>query len=211
MLEALERGNEGRQWHTLIDKVFSQKTLDIALCMVIKRKGAPGVDGQTTAVVSRNREAEVLLLERLLRQDKYEPQPVRRVWIEKLGTSEKRPLGIPTVRDRIVQTALRSVIEPIFEQSFAPHSYGFRPGRGAQQATARVEALLKEGRCWVVDADIKGYFDNIPQQQLMDLVKTKIADKRVLGLIEKFLRQGVMESMKGWTPTETGTPQGAVI
>jgi RNA-directed DNA polymerase len=211
MLEALVRGNEGRQWHTLIDKVYSQKTLNESLCMVVQRKGAPGVDWQTTRVVERNRVTEVQTLERLLREDRYEPQPVRRVWIDKPGSSEKRPLGIPTVRDRIVQTALRSVMEPIFEQSFSPHSYGFRPGRSAQQAIARVETLLESGKCWVVDADIKGYFDNIPQAQLQELVGVKIADKRVLRLVEKFLRQGVLEQWKGWSPTETGTPQGAVI
>jgi RNA-directed DNA polymerase len=153
----------------------------------------------------------VTTLERLLREGKYEPQPVKRVWIPKPGCREKRPLGIPTIRGRIVETALRDVIEPIFEQSFAEHSYGFRPGRGARQAVARVEVLLNEGRHRVVDADIKGYFDNIPHQQLMDRVKDKISDSRVLGLVEKMLKQGVMESAEGWTPTEQGTPQGAVI
>jgi RNA-directed DNA polymerase len=120
-------------------------------------------------------------------------------------------LGIPVVRDRVVQGAIRAVIEPIFEHGFAEQSYGFRPGRGAQQAVARVEALLEAGYHWVVDADLKGYFDSIPQDLLMARIEEKISDGRVLGLIEAFLKQGVMESGKGWQPTERGTPQGAVL
>ena len=133
------------------------------------------------------------------------------MWIPKQGSPEKRPLGVPTVRDRIVQTALRNVIEPIFERDFAPQSYGFRPGRGCKDALRRVEELLKEGRVWVVDADIKGYFDTIPHGPLMKRVGRKIADGRVLRLIEGYLKAGVMESVKSWQPTERGTPQGAVI
>lgn len=211
MLQALERGNEGRKWHTLIDKVYAPANLRSALCTVTQRKTSAGVDGRSAQSVADQAEAEVALIERLLREGKYEPQPVRRVWIDKPGSNEKRPLGIPTIRDRITQTALLYVIEPIFEYSFAEHSYGFRPKRSAKQATTRVEALLKEGRHWVVDADIKGYFDNIPHDKLIERVRDKIADTGVLGLIEKFLRQGVMESMNGWNPTEQGTPQGAVI
>ena len=115
------------------------------------------------------------------------------------------------MRDRIVQTALRNVIEPIFEHDFAPQSYGFRPGRGCKDALRRVDELLKEGRVWVVDADIKGYFDTIAHAPLMERVGRKIADGRVLRLIEGYLKAGVMESVKGWQPTERGTPQGAVI
>jgi len=211
MLQALERGNDGRKWHTLIDKVYAPANLRSALSTVTQRKTSPGIDGRSAASVARDGEAEVATLERLLREGKYEPQPVKRVWIPKPESREKRPLGIPTIRGRIVETALRDVIEPIFEHSFAEHSYGFRPKRSAKQAVARVEALLEEGRHWVVDADIKGYFDNIPHEQLMDQVSDKISDSRVLGLIEKMLKQGVMETINGWTPTEQGTPQGAVI
>ena len=211
MIQALVRGNDGRQWHTLIDKVFSPVTIKEALNTVTARKGKPGVDGQTAQAVRERWEEEAALMERLLRESRYEPKPVRRVWIEKPGSRDKRPLGIPTIRDRIVQTALLYVIEPIFEYSFHEHSYGFRPGRSARQAVDRVEELLGAGHTWVVDADIKGYFDNIPQDQLMVLVKAKIADSRILSLLEKFLRQGVMESAKEWSPTEKGTPQGAVI
>jgi len=211
MLEALGRGNEGRQWHTLIDKVFSPKTLALAFASTTKRDRAAGIDGITTQAM-RQREAEELpIIERLLCEERYEPQPVRRVWIEKPGSREKRPLGIPTVRDRIVQQALRIIIEPIFERDFSTQSYGFRPGRSAQAAVARVEEQLAAGKTWVVDADIKGYFDNIPQDQLIALVKNKISDGRIIGLLEKFLKQGVMESMNGWQPTASGTPQGAII
>lgn len=235
MLQALERGNDGRKWHTLIDSraerdsqpqaaraagegrgaarsnVYAPANLRSALSTVTQRKTSPGIDGRSAASVARDGEAEVATIERLLREGKYEPQPVKRVWIPKPESREKRPLGIPTIRGRIVETALRDVIEPIFEHSFAEHSYGFRPKRSAKQAVARVEALLEEGRHWVVDADIKGYFDNIPHEQLMDQVSGKISDSRVLGLIEKMLKQGVMETINGWTPTEQGTPQGAVI
>ena len=211
MLEALERGNDGRQWHTLIDKIWSPRALRLALETVVAKKGASGIDGQTTEAVQKRAEEEIVLTERLLREGRYQPRAVRRVWINKLGSAEKRPLGIPTVRDRIVQTAMLGILEPIFERDFAEGSYGFRPGRSAQQAVALVEQWLGEGELWVVDADLKGYFDSIPQDQLMARVKEKVADSKVLALLEKFLRQGVMETMKGWEPTESGTPQGAVI
>jgi RNA-directed DNA polymerase len=138
-----------------------------------------------------------------------EPREAGR-WIAKPGTSEKRPLGIPTVRDRVVQAALRNVLEPIFEKDFAAHSYGFRPGRGCKDALRRVDALLKQGYSYVVDADLKSYFDTIPHDLLMARIRDKIADNRLLTLVELFLKQQVMEMTAGWTP-ETGTPQGAVL
>ena len=211
MLEALERGNDRRKWHTLADKVWSPKTLEAALQAVVSKRGAPGIDGQTTKAVAAKAAAEVAEVSRLLRERRYEPKAVKRVWIEKAGSKEKRPLGLPTVRDRIVQKALHIVLEPIFERDFAPQSYGFRPGRNAKQAVERVETLLSAGKAWVVDADIKGYFDNIPHDALMERVGEKIADSRVNGMIGKFLEQGVMESGKDWQPTPGGTPQGAVL
>ncbi len=211
MLAALERGNDGRQWHTLNDKIWSPKNLGLALQTVTARKGAAGIDGQRTEAVEKRAEAELALIERLLREGRYEPRAVRRVMIDKPGSSEKRPLGIPTVRDRIVQSAMLHILEAIFERDFSENSYGFRPGRNAGQAVAIVETSLAEGRTWVVDAAIKGYFDSIPQDKLLARVRQKVADGKVLGLLEKFLRQGVMESGKNWVPTESGTPQGAVI
>ena len=151
------------------------------------------------------------MLHRQLKEERYQPKPVKRVWIDKEGSNEKRPLGIPAVRDRVVQTALLYVLEPIFEQDFSPNSYGFRPGRSARQAVERVERLLSEGRVWVVDADVQGYFDNIPKERLLDLVARKVADGRVLRLLRSYLEQGVMGSDQQWQPTKGGTPQGAVI
>jgi RNA-directed DNA polymerase len=146
-----------------------------------------------------------------LREDSYLPHPVRRCWIDKPGSTEKRPLGIPAVRDRIVQGATRNVIEPILERQFAEHSYGFRPGRGCKDALRRVDWLLEAGYTWVVDLDFKSYFDTIPHDKLMERVKELISDGRLLALLEKYLKAGVMDGMKGWEPTEQGTPQGAVI
>jgi RNA-directed DNA polymerase len=150
-------------------------------------------------------------LKEQLRTASYQPLPVKRVWIPKPGTNEKRPLGIPTVRDRIVQTALRMVIEPIFEHRFAEHSYGFRPGRGCKDALRRVQTLLDEGSTWIVDADLKACFDTIPKDRLMSRVEERIADSRLLTLIRSYLDQGVMEELTMHEPTERGTPQGAVI
>ena len=211
MQEALARGNEGRKWHTLIDKVWAPQTLKTAVKTVTARKGAAGVDGQTTEAFAKRGAEEIAVITRLLREGRYEPRPVKRRWIEKPGSKDLRPLGIPTVRDRVVESALLYVMEPIFEIGFAEHSYGFRPGKSAHQAVERVEALLETGHTWVVDADIKGYFDSIPQDKLLALVREKIADSRILALLEKFLRQGVMDTASGWQPTENGTPQGAVI
>jgi RNA-directed DNA polymerase len=210
-LKALETGVEGGKWFRLIDKVWSEKNLQSALEQVLSNGGSAGIDGRSVAAIKGQSEEEIAILQRQLRAESYEPKAVKRVWIPKEGSGEKRPLGVPTVRDRIVQTALRNVIEPIFERDFAPQSYGFRPGRGCKDALRRVDQLLKEGRVWVVDADIKGYFDTIPHGPLMERVGRKIADGRVLGLIEGYLKAGVMESVKGWQPIENGTPQGAVI
>jgi RNA-directed DNA polymerase len=169
------------------------------------------VDGLSCEAYRKDSPTRLQRVQEKLQKGNYQPRPVKRVWIPKLGSKELRPLGVPTVEDRIVQTALRNVIEPIFERIFAEHSYGFRPGRGAKDALRRVDQLLKAGKVWVVDADLKAYFDTIPQAPLMGRVEEQIADRRVLELIEKLLQQGVMESAKGWQPTERGTPQGAVI
>ena len=211
MLAALERGVKGGKWFSLMDKVWKTENLQSAVKQVLRNQGGAGVDGQSCEDYLKASPQRLPILQAKLKQGNYQPKPVKRVWIPKLGSKELRPLGIPTVEDRVVQTALRNVLEPLFERTFAEHSYGFRPGRGAKQALRRVDQLLKSGHHWVVDADLKGYFDSIPQDKMMEAVETQIADGAVLKLIGQMLGQGVMESGKGWQPTETGTPQGAVI
>jgi RNA-directed DNA polymerase len=211
MLEALERGPRNGVWHSLIDKVWAPKTLQLAWAKVAANAGAAGVDRVSVGMFAKMADQQLAKLSRELREGSYRPQPVRRVWIPKPGSAQKRPLGIPAVCDRIVQTALRMVLEPIFERDFARESFGLRPARGCQQAIDRVEQLLAEGYHHIVDADIKSYFDMIPQRALLERVRAKIADGRILALVEAFLKQGVLEELKGWSPTERGTPQGAVI
>jgi RNA-directed DNA polymerase len=210
MLTALEQGVKGGKWYALIDKVYTTANLKSAFAKVKANEGAAGVDHVTVEEFDRRWEANLNHLQDQLRDDTYRPQAVRRTWIPKLGSPEKRPLGIPTVRDRTAQAALRHVLEPIFEQGFAEHSYGFRPGRGCKDALRRVDSLLKQGYTWVVDADLKSYFDTIPHDQLLDRLKTRISDGRVLELIHRYLKAGIMEGLKHWTP-ESGAPQGAVL
>ncbi|HVX56202.1 MAG TPA: group II intron reverse transcriptase/maturase [Candidatus Saccharimonadales bacterium] len=206
-----QREPANRVWFTLVDKTYAPANLQSAFAKVWRNGGSAGADEQTVAHFARQAEAELGRLHEQLRDGTYRPQPVRRAWLPKPGSKEKRPLGIPAVRDRIVQAALRHVLEPIFETEFAAHSYGFRPGRGAKDALRRVDTLLKADHHWVVDADLKSYFDTIPQERLLALVKARVADGRVLALVESFLRAGVLEQGKGWQPAEQGTPQGGVI
>jgi RNA-directed DNA polymerase len=210
MLAALEEGVKGNRWFSLIDKVYSAKTLGSAWEKVRSNAGACGVDGIRVEQFAKDSQNRLLAVQEHLRRGSYRPKPVKRVWIPKPGSPEKRPLGIPAVRERVVQTALKMVVEPIFEREFAPQSYGFRPGRSCKDALRRVEELVQSGHAHVVDIDIKGYFDAIPTDRLMGLVAEHIADGRVLGPIEAFLKQGVMEGMRHWQP-EGGTPQGGVI
>lgn len=212
MLTRLTSGEPAdRVWYSLLDKTYAGANLARAYERVRGNKGSAGTDGQTVAHFGRGLAKELSWLQQELREGSYRPQPVRRAWIPKLGSREKRPLGIPAVRDRIVQAALRHVLEPIFETEFAEQSYGFRPGRGAKDALRRVAGWLEAGHDWVVDADLKSYFDTIPQERLLALVKARVADGRVVELVASFLRAGVLEESKGWQPTERGTPQGGVI
>jgi RNA-directed DNA polymerase len=211
MLATLERGIKGDRWYSLIDKVWKMENLQSAVANVAHNKSKHKPDGQRCRLYAEQQGRKLPALQAKLQSGEYQPQPVRRVWIPKLGSRELRPLGIPPVENRVVEMAVRQVIEPIFEQTFAQQSYGFRPGRGAKDALRRVQQLLDAEQIWVVDADVKGYFDNIPQDKLLTAVAEHISDGAVLELISRFLKQGVMESGKGWQPTETGTPQGAVI
>lgn len=210
MLMALKRGLKGNKWFSLIDKVQSARTLELAWEKVKSNAGACGVDGITIGRFDKDSQSRLLAVSEQIKRGSYQPKPVKRVWIDKPGSAEKRPLGIPTVVDRVVQAAVRMVIEPIFENRFAKHSYGFRPGCGCKDALRRVEELLRAGNAHVVDVDIKGYFDAIPHDRLMALVREHIADGRVLGLIEGFLKQGVIEG-ENWQDAKEGTPQGGVI
>lgn len=210
MLTALENGVKGGKWFSLIDKVFSSANLRSAFQEVARNDGAAGVDHVTIDMFQEQLDQEINGVSRALQSGEYEPQAVLRTWIPKPGSQEKRPLGIPTVRDRVVQNALRHVLEPIFERDFAEHSYGFRPGRGCLDALHRVEQLLAAGYTHVVDADLKGYFDTIDHDILMRQLEAKIADGKVLGLIRKMLTQGILDDMNQWTPVQ-GSPQGSVL
>jgi len=200
-----------RVWFRLWDKTYAPANLLRAFHKVQSKGGSAGVDQQTLTHFARQMEVQLQKLHEQLRSGAYRPQPVRRVWIPKPGSKERRPLGIPAVRDRIVQGALRHVLEPIFETDYAEHSYGFRPGRSARDALRRVDALLKAGHVHVVDADLKSYFDTIPHERLMTLLGQRVADGRVLVLVESFLKAGVMEELRGWQASPRGTPQGGVI
>jgi RNA-directed DNA polymerase len=209
MVSALVNGVKGGQWFSLVDKVIRPTTLETAWRQVARNKGAAGVDGQSIERFAAQAARYLRELHDTLKNGSYRPSPVKRVEIPK-GDGRTRPLGIPTVKDRIVQTALKMVIEPIFEAQFRPGSYGFRPGRSCKDALREVNRLVKDGYTWGVDADLQGYFDSIPHDRLMALVENAISDGRVLALLDGFLRQDIMTATAQWRPT-AGTPQGAVI
>jgi RNA-directed DNA polymerase len=210
MLTTLEEGVKGGRWYSLIDKVYPEQMLGAAFARVAANRGSSGVDHITIEQFTTERDANLKRLSEELRSGAYRPQAIRRHYIPKPGSRELRPLGIPTVRDRVVQTALRAVLEPIFERDFAAHSYGFRPRRGCKDALRRVDELLAAGHVHIVDADLKSYFDTIPHDRLLARVGAKVSDGRILGLVEAFLKQGVLDGLQEWVPEE-GTPQGAVI
>ena len=230
MLATLEQGVRGGRWHSLIDKLYPVTTLRAAFAAVSANRGAAGVDHVTIERYTSDLDANLERLSMALRNGTYRPQAIRRHYIPKHvlgpafgrtrgpGSQEMRPLGIPTIQDRVVQTALRMVLEPIYERDFAAQSYGFRPGIGCKDALRRVDELLKAGYVHVVDADLKSYprdkpggmLLTIPKDRLLALVAGKVADGRVLALVEAFLGQSVLEDTREWVP-EQGTPQGAVI
>jgi RNA-directed DNA polymerase len=212
MLTTLETGIEGGKWYSLCDKAFSVRSLHAAFGKVKANQGAPGIDGVTIARFERHLEEEIARLSRALMDGTYRPQAVKRVWIPKPGSREKRPLGIPTVRDRVVQAALRAAMEPIFEREFVAHSYGFRPGRSCGKALKHVWRSLKSGATHVVDADLRRFFDTIPHEHIMRGLESRISDGRLLGVVGLFLKQGVMDYASGLEEESLeGTPQGSVI
>ena len=210
MVRALDNGVKGGVWYTLWDKFTTPQALSNAFAKVKANRGAAGVDHMSIQDFERDKDKHLEQLHQSLRSGTYRPAAIRRRYIPKAGSKELRPLGIPTVRDRVVQAALLAAMEPIFERNFSETSFGFRPGRNAHQAIERVEHLLNAGYKWVVDVDLKAYFDTVSHPRLMSLVRQRIADGRALGLIETFLKQPVDEDGQRWTPI-VGTPQGAVM
>lgn len=214
MLEALERGINGveeSKWFCLIDKVFNLANLMSAWLKTADKNGAAGVDHVTVKGYSKQLESNLSRVRDQLAAGRYHPSRIRRTYIPKLSGGELRPLGIPIVQDRLVGTAVRHVIEPIFEHTFAESSYGFRPKRGCKDALRHVFNLLKEGKNYVVDADLRQCFDRIPHEMLMERVKERIADKKVLELIRRFLKQEILDDGAVRAPENDGTPQGATL
>jgi RNA-directed DNA polymerase len=209
MVSALVNGVKGGRWYSLMDKVFAPDTLDAAWEKVLANKGAAGVDGQSIKRFEARAELYLTELSTALRMGRYQPQSIRRVEIPK-GDGRTRPLGIPTVKDRIVQTAVKFALEPIFEATFRPTSYGFRPGLGCHDALREVAKWIEAGFTYVVDADIESYFDSIPHERLMQRLEERVSDGRILELLLDWLKQDIMQDLQRWTPTQ-GTPQGAVI
>lgn len=204
-----ERYHDKFKRHSLSGQLWDMRNLGEAWRRVKANRGSGGVDGESIEGFEARLEQNLLEIRRLLREDRYEPEPVKRVYIPKADGGQ-RPLGIPTVRDRVVQQAVKNLLEPIFEEIFLPCSHGYRPGKNAHQAIRKAEAYLERGYHWVVDADIKGFFDHVDHQIMVDLVREKIADGRILDLVEAFLKSGVM-SEGSFEETTEGTPQGGVI
>ena len=198
-----------RRFHALYDRIFRLDILWRAWKEVRENKGSAGIDNITFEMIEKYGVEEYLLdIQEDLQNKKYRPKPVKRVYIPK-PDGKQRPLGIPTIRDRIVQQACKIVIEPVFEANFLDNSYGFRPKRDAKQATEKVKKELYKN-WYVVDADIQGYFDNINHEILLGLLSRRISDRRVIKLCRQWLQAGVIENGK-YYPTEKGSPQGGVI
>ena len=214
MLAALGNGVKGGKWFSLGDKAFSVKALDASFTKVKANKGACGVDGWTVERFDAHRDEILPKLHSDLMAGMYRPSPVKRVWIPKPGTKEMRPLGIPTVRDRTVQTALKLALEPIFEKEFKDCSFGFRPGRSCRQALSKVWRALKKGKRFVVEADFRKFFDTIPHEVIMRGLEDKVSDGKILATVRAYLVNGVMEGgcNKPYEQEEReGTPQGSPL
>jgi len=209
MLAALVNGVKGNKWFSLIDKIISRDTMLAAWELVERNQGAAGVDKVTIEKFGLKYPQYLTEMQNDVKSGVYKPLQIRRVYIPK-GDGKMRPLGIPCVKDRIVQCAIKLIIEPIFENEFVENSFGFRPGKGCKDALRKVQENLDQGYVHVVDADLSSYFDTIPHENLMERVQEKIADGKVLKLIRGFLEQGILEECKEWIP-ESGCPQGAVL
>ena len=209
MLAALGNGVQGGKWYSLMDKVTAPSTLEAAWKRVAANKGAAGVDRMSIARFKARASHYLAEVEVELREGSYQPLPARRVHIPK-GKGKTRPLGISAVKDRVVQAAVKLVLEPIFEWEFLSNNYGFRPGRGCKDALREVDRWLKAGYTWVVDVDLESYFDSIPKGPLLARVAEKVSDGTLLDLIQRFLDQDILDGMEQWTPL-TGVPQGSVI
>lgn len=200
-----------RKWHSLYDKVYALPNLERAWLSVAENNGAAGIDKITVKQFSQNVGERLQQLSLDLRQKTYRPAPARRVFIPK-GAGGKRPLGIPTIRDRIVQQAVRQALEPIFEGVFSSRSHGFRPGRGCSTALDVVDRAIRSGYSWVVDADIASFFDTVDHEKLLTSLNEEIADGSVLRLIRYILKSGVqLSGVSEIEPTELGTPQGSPL
>jgi RNA-directed DNA polymerase len=197
-----------RKIHSLTGRI-DQRLMEKAYKAVKRNRGAAGIDKMSIDMFAERSQRCLDVLMRDLKNRSYQPKPLKRVYIPK-GKGKTRPLGIPTVTCRIAQEVARQLISPIFERLFHENSFGFRPGRSCHQAIHKVKEYLKQGYRYVVDADIKGFFDNIPHELIMAELANEIADGNILGLIEKFLKSGVMEEGQ-YRPTTKGTPQGGVI
>ena len=205
---APERRKKLKQ-HSLIDKVYSPRNLAEAWDKVRRNKGCAGVDRRTVQHFEKHADRLLRALHEQLKSGTYSTQAIRRVWIPK-ADGRKRPLGIPTVADRVVQQAVLNVLAPIFERKFVESSHGFRPGRSTHTALREVWKHVRGGLRWIVDADIKGYFDTIPHERLVDFVAEEVADGKVLSLVRQFLSAKVMDELE-LKDVELGTPQGGVI
>jgi len=199
-----------KKWYSLIDKIYRKENLRLAYKQVKRNNGAPGIDGETVSDFAEKLELNIEFLHQKLKTNTYKPSPVRRVEIEK-PDGGVRLLGVPTTKDRVVQQAIVNIIEPIYDVTFHPSSYGYRPERSPQQAVAKAERFMNRyGLTEVVDMDLSKCFDTLDHEIIMKVIAERISDGKVLGLIKEFLKSGVMQNNE-FVKTEVGSPQGGVI